>query len=643
MRHYGDSYADSLNTDISSVRFSVDTTSYSSRISAQSVNSNRQGIKLDCLSAANSAYDRVYLIRSKLDHLRSVLSTFYGEVETTGGSINSIATSVCGVLSDVNTSLTNLHDVLAEVGSYRGTTATPAAIDDACAPLTNAGVTLASYYATTFTNPDGSLDYDAISEYCDEYDLDYSDGVIDDPTLIYRQAGLGIAVFNRFDNCSSPEEFEKVMNDLLGIFYVQDYSSRGDWLNSNTPSYITDYDENGNPQDRLAVYYNYSFRPSAVAFSNLCSSTLSYGVDDQFYADHYYVTQFGFSMEVIATEMPNISIPVYVDGDWYEDYRIDHYVGDGDPSNQYGEGYCDWSTSGDTSCVQYTFPGLSFTFDTDENGADYLRIGGRTDDYGFILPYEYNESVNGYVANEHPMTNINLYAYDTDFNGNVLETYDQNSIDFANGQRTDITWEGTIGNIVTGGVEKTFWQVAKAPSLVTWVWFGLKNVGKVVQTINQDGVEDYLNRPIDNYIDTNQQNMNDYTFATNCGGPAATYYTVDTESVYTQGDPVQVHTTHMYVNEYDAQLNLGYNSLDQDNVTVYGTSEADAALHDSNFEPDGDCLKYREGFGYFYADYNSNGPADPRDLSSEELTSALNAYNDWCGRHDHFYGPNDTL
>ena len=466
--------------------------------------------------------------------------------------------------------------------------------------------------------------------------MDYSDGIIDDPTLIYRQSGLEIAVFRRFDNCQSPEEFEEVMNDLLGIFYVQDYSDRGDWLNSNTASYILDYNEDGTYDQRLAVYFNYSFRPSAVAFSNLCSSTLSYGVDEQFYADHYYATQFGYSMEVIATEMPNISIPVYVDGDWYEDYRNEHYIGEGNLSDFYGGEYSDLATSGDTSCVQYTFPGLSFTFHTDDNGADYLRIGG-TNEYGFILPYEYNESVDGYIANEHPMTNINLYAYDPDFNGNVLQTYNQNSIDFANGQRTDITWEGTVGDAITGGVSNLY------PAPVAWALWGIDTTGHVIQTINQDGVEDYLNRPIDNYIDVNQRNLDDYTYATNCGGPAATYYTVDTESPYTQGDPVQVHTTHMYVNEYDAQLNLGYNSLGQDNVTVYGTSEADTALHDSNFEHDGNCLKYREGFGYFYADYNTNGPADPRDLSSDELTSALNAYNDWCDDHDHYYGPNDTL
>ena len=84
MRHYGDSYSDSLTSDISSVRFSVDTTSYSSGISATSVQSNRQWIKDECKNAATSAYDRVYLIRSKLYHLRSVIITFYGEVETTG-------------------------------------------------------------------------------------------------------------------------------------------------------------------------------------------------------------------------------------------------------------------------------------------------------------------------------------------------------------------------------------------------------------------------------------------------------------------------------------------------------------------------------------------------------------------------------
>lgn len=119
-RFYGTDYLECLTKEITAAHDCVDPLDYSKNISGITVGSSREGLKSDGISAGRNALSHVNDIRDKFTILQTALNTFYGEVDETSSNILTLAGKLNELMSEANSSLVKICNMLNGVGDYKG-------------------------------------------------------------------------------------------------------------------------------------------------------------------------------------------------------------------------------------------------------------------------------------------------------------------------------------------------------------------------------------------------------------------------------------------------------------------------------------------------------------------------------------------
>lgn len=119
-RFYGTDYLECLTNEITAAHDCVDPLDYSTNISGVTVGSSREGLKSDGISAGQNAFSHVNDIRDKFTILQTALNTFYGEADETSSNILALAGKLNELMSEANSSLVKICDMLNGVGDYKG-------------------------------------------------------------------------------------------------------------------------------------------------------------------------------------------------------------------------------------------------------------------------------------------------------------------------------------------------------------------------------------------------------------------------------------------------------------------------------------------------------------------------------------------
>ena len=607
MRYYGSEYAKSLTGSITRAKGSVDSTGYSSVISSTTVKPSYSGLKSECIGAANRAYGNVSNVRDKLGTLNTKLTSFYNEVDSTAEEVNNTALTVKQVLSSINTSLKNMHDLLGGTGSFKGKTATAASINQACSSLASGADALTKHYAKKFTNPDGSLNMDAVKEFCNEYDIKIEEGI--ELKDAYVVNGFVEATKKRLDACKTDEEFTEVVNELLKVFYVQDKSTPSIWERG----YEHNWEDGPDGYMKETTWFNYQFRPSASLFTvflnqNVQANIESKGLKEYFESNPNSV-RFRDAMIVINDNFKQISCPVY-DTDEYEAYKEKHYTPNGD------------DFANDSVTVDMPFNGFKFTTIVDESvpgqPVTYTRMtfdgfGDEENKLGFNTITKVNGEYYAITGGAYSVDICSCNTNMTDFTKKVLV---DNAYAFAESTRvgTDELVAQTLFDLTTTG----FFAVTgidKIPGIdLLWGFMGNVEAAKAA-----------------NYAATEYQagltnDAKSYDYYTNLGGVTGSYYIIGRQFIGSddQTRPVPITITS---DPIETGVILGYNSgLNSDHLVVVGTKEADEWLKERDLITDG--REFNEYSRSFYTFLSKDKKVDYKTLSASELAKYIKEFNE---------------
>ena len=120
MRNYGTDYLNQLNREITAAHDSVGHPNYTSSIAATTVNSKHSIYKDQGIGIATASATQVTDVQSKLEHLKTVLNTFYMEVDDTSSNVLELATRIEEIFIETNRSLSKMTRMLNGVGEYKG-------------------------------------------------------------------------------------------------------------------------------------------------------------------------------------------------------------------------------------------------------------------------------------------------------------------------------------------------------------------------------------------------------------------------------------------------------------------------------------------------------------------------------------------
>lgn len=169
MRNYGTDYLNQLNRDITAAHDSVGNPDYSSTISGTMVNSKHYNYKTRGIEIAGNSADQIKDVQDKLDTLKTVLNTFYTEVDDTSSNVLELATKIEEIFIETNSSLSKMTNMLKGVNEYKGHTVTHKDIVSAGIDKTKAKErTLAFWTLLIDSEVDGeALDQHAVRTYVD--------------------------------------------------------------------------------------------------------------------------------------------------------------------------------------------------------------------------------------------------------------------------------------------------------------------------------------------------------------------------------------------------------------------------------------------------------------------------------------------
>ena len=626
MRRYGDSYANSIDSTLSAAANSVDTTSYSRSIQNTRVGANRRTVRSDCLCAANSAYNRMNLIRNKLEHLRPVLSTFYSEVEETGAAIYNIANPMSSVLSNINSSLTSLYGILSETGSYSGTTATPAAISTACSPVREASATMVNYYETTFTNADGTLNQDAVNTYFEEYDELAADGTIDEPQNAYRTYGLIQATEDYLAaNDYSDEAYSEATTVLMTGMLEQNHEV--------PPPCDDNLYYSLEPESRLS-YVTYEVRDSGHYFASTYENVAQYnyvaggyGSDVNHIDDDHPQFVNSLQMSNIMNSMTSndyIAVPVEMD----EEYIMENAI---DPEEYEFNPNVNASVIVDVpSRVEFQITTVDPEVITEATGSTYtpdsvvsITYGGETSQgtEGDFYVFDATESYDIYQPTNATHVNSRYVVTGDNSTGALCDSASYEiSESYMNSHITDISaWDYINVFVPFVDIGSSALEMPGSVGYVSGVADGMADLADA-QAENRD--IEYLN----DQLDSNEAigNLYDNT------GAYGSYY-ID-EVVEDDGsrniDVGSIHTTSPMIDPWEAQTRLGYQqeTSDSDTCLVYDLSDHNVV--DTLCEESGNASSYyqwRTSMEQYYADTHDGHSV--RELTPRQYVEYMEYYN----------------
>lgn len=120
MRYYGTEYLNELTKSITAAHDSVGSQDYSSRIRGVKVGSSRIGLKNSGIGAGQRARSHINSVKDKFNVLQTALNTFYGEVDETSSNIVALTDKLDELMSEANSSLVKICNMLNGVGEYKG-------------------------------------------------------------------------------------------------------------------------------------------------------------------------------------------------------------------------------------------------------------------------------------------------------------------------------------------------------------------------------------------------------------------------------------------------------------------------------------------------------------------------------------------
>ena len=614
MRYYGSEYAKSLTDSITRAKGSVDSTGYSSVISSTTVKSGYSGLKSECIGAANRAYGNVSNVRDKLGTLNTKLTSFYNEVDSTAEEVNNTALTVKQVLSSINTSLKNMHDLLGGTGSFKGKTATADSINAACSSLASGADALTKHYAKKFTNSDGTLNMDAVKEFCDKYDIKIEEGLELKDT--YVVSGFVEATENYLKNCSD-EEAAAVANDLMKIFYVQDKDTLSTWHSDSRDNW--EYGKDG--EMHPVVWFNYKFRPSAELFTAFYDQKTQAQIASKgltgYYDSNKNALRFRDVLLVTANEFKYISCPVFADDKDYQKFREENFDRSGGTTDD-SVPISDIPTTNDNKYVSMPFNGFRFSIVHDDSvpgqEVDYVRMTfdgfGDAEKYlGFnTLNYNgeyYDISGGAYSVDicscnpfmiDYTKRRIfgNAYAYAESNRVSMDEVFAQSAFD------------------ITAGLFFKVMGVGNIPGFdIVWGFMGNAQAAA------------YANQDVTEYQAGLTKDAQTFNYYTNLGGVTGSYYIIDNEKLGPDDQCMPVVIT-ITSDPAWTQIILGYNSAKSDHLVVVGTEEADKWLNERDLDTDSQAfIEYQTSFIAYLTKKGVNYKA----LSREQLADYIREFN----------------
>lgn len=131
MRYYGTDYLNELTKDITAAHDCVDSQDYSKSIQGVTVGSSREGLKNSGIGAGQRAFSHINSVKDKFNVLQAALDTFYAEVDETSSNIVGLTDKLDELMSEANSSLVKICDMLNGVGAYQGVCITADSIKSA--------------------------------------------------------------------------------------------------------------------------------------------------------------------------------------------------------------------------------------------------------------------------------------------------------------------------------------------------------------------------------------------------------------------------------------------------------------------------------------------------------------------------------
>lgn len=124
MRYYGEDYKQHIIKSINNVRDSVDVTDYAQIIRNVDVSAKNTGLKTECVNAGGNAYSQVSAFKGKLQHLITILRTFYNGADETSTAVWESARKIREIIKETNEALVRMNNAVNGIGVYKGTKVT---------------------------------------------------------------------------------------------------------------------------------------------------------------------------------------------------------------------------------------------------------------------------------------------------------------------------------------------------------------------------------------------------------------------------------------------------------------------------------------------------------------------------------------
>ena len=124
MRYYGEDYKQHIIKSINNVHDSVDVTDYAQIIRNVDVSAKNSGLKTECVNAGGNAYSQVSAFKGKLQHLITILRTFYNGADETSTAVWESARKIREIIKETNEALVRMNNAVNGIGVYKGTKVT---------------------------------------------------------------------------------------------------------------------------------------------------------------------------------------------------------------------------------------------------------------------------------------------------------------------------------------------------------------------------------------------------------------------------------------------------------------------------------------------------------------------------------------
>ena len=169
MRYYGEDYKKHIRDSITNVHNSVGGSDYAQIIRNVDIASKNAHLKTECINAAKNANSNVDSVRGKLQHLVTVLTTFYDGVDGTADAILEAAKKIDDLLEETNSALVRMNSAINGIGEYSGTKVTPEALKDAGLNETDSKLLKADIWDKLFSIQfeNGDISYDEAVAFVD--------------------------------------------------------------------------------------------------------------------------------------------------------------------------------------------------------------------------------------------------------------------------------------------------------------------------------------------------------------------------------------------------------------------------------------------------------------------------------------------